>query len=396
MTKLLFSSIVVFFLTVVFIRSIYASLIINEIYPAPATGDYEWVELYNNDQASADLTKYILTDLANNKIKINEATLSASSYFVASCSSILNNSGDTVFLKKINGEIIEIATYSGTFTSDKSYTKCSDDNWLTTNIITKNFSNETACLPFTPTLTLTPGVSIEPTAISEPIPVSYDNIFLSEVYPYPNTGENEWVEIYNNNDFSVELVDWYFDDIENGGSSPKSITLTIEAKNYVILDLTSSIFNNSGDGVRLLDFNKFLKDSFEYTGGEKGKSWARNSFDSDEFCQQEPTKNSINGNCINSPLPTVIVTLTLNHQISTITSPPSPLRIGGLRRINQPIIIPTSSPQILGTTNNISVTKNNYQSLTKTFSFIAFSNSLLTIGSILLKIKIHEAIKLFS
>jgi len=391
----IFSFIIFVVILFTFVRSVIAVLTINEIYPAPGTGDYEWVELYNNDDTSVDLTQYILIDLANNRIKINEATLSPSSYLIASCSSVLNNNGDTVFLKKVNGEIIEIATYSGIFTSDKSYAKCPDGNgsWLTTNIITKNFSNQTACLSPTPTPEPT-NIPI-PTSIPaslpispSPTPISYNNVYLSEVYPYPATGENEWLELYNDNDFSVELNNWYFDDVENGGSSPKSFSLTIDQKSYVVFDLSSSMFNNDGDSVRLLDFNKNLKDSFEYTEGEKSKSWGRTDFQSDQYCLQEPTKNSVNGSCLNQTVavsPTSKLTPILLPTSKTTGSTPL---LNLSKKQSKPI---NQSATVLGINTETPTVSTNKPLLTS-LTLISFFNSLLTIFSVLLKIKIHEGI----
>ena len=60
------------------------------------------------------------------------------------------------------------------------------------------------------------------------------------------------------------------------------------------------MFNNSGDSVRLLDFNKQQKDSFEYFNAIQGKTYGRVSFESDEFCLQEESKGSANNNCLNT------------------------------------------------------------------------------------------------
>lgn len=128
-------------------------------------------------------------------------------------------------------------------------------------------------------------------------PISYNNIFLSEAMVNPLTGEREWVEIYNNNDFEIYLSQWYLDDFENAGSLPKSFTLTLPAKSYGVIEISTSIFNNDGDQIRLLDFNKQLKDGFEYQSSEKGKTWARNSFEDELWCLQEPSKNQPNYGC---------------------------------------------------------------------------------------------------
>lgn len=234
-----------------------------------------------------------------------------------------------------------------------------------------------------------------------PALASYDNIYLSEVYPYPQTGENEWLELYNDNDFSVELNNWYFDDVENGGSSPKTISLTIEAKSYAVFDLTLSMFNNTGDNVRLLDFNKNLKDSFEYSEGEKSKSWGRTDFQSDQYCLQEPTKNSVNGSCLNqtvavSPtskststlLPTSKTTETKNKVIASYKPPNSIPLLSLTKKQSKPI---NQSATVLGI-NTEAPTVNTNKPLLTSLTLVSFSNSLLTIFSVLLKIKIHEGI----
>ncbi|MCS7093078.1 MAG: hypothetical protein NZL96_01435 [Patescibacteria group bacterium] len=73
------------------------------------------------------------------------------------------------------------------------------------------------------------------------------------------------MEIFNNNDFQVQLRNWYLDDIENGGSSPKSFSIDIPAKSYRVILLSNSIFNNSSDSIRLLNPRREVEDSFEYT-----------------------------------------------------------------------------------------------------------------------------------
>jgi hypothetical protein len=69
-----------------------------------------------------------------------------------------------------------------------------------------------------------------------------------------------------------------------------------------VIEFSSAIFNNAGDQVRLLDFNKIEKDSFEYSQSVSGKSWGRVDFNSDSWCLQEPTKNQPNGSCLEDNL----------------------------------------------------------------------------------------------
>jgi len=380
-----------------FSRNVYSALRLNEIYPAPLSGEYEWVEVYNDENSAIDLSQYSLFDLTNKKIKFINTTLPPLGFEIATSSGVLNNDGDSVFLKNDLGEIIEIATYSASFDLNKTFAKCSNGNgnWFVLNISTKNVSNETACQILTPTiLILTSIITPIPTETSTPSPQSYDNIYISEVMANPVTGEKEWVEIFNNNDFPVYLDDWYLDDLENGGSSPKIFSLEITAKGYGIFDLASSIFNNDGDSVRLLDFNKNLKDDFEYKGTEQGKILGRISFDSNDFCLQEPSKNYVNNPCIN-PIATITPTLSVIAGSSTknVIASKTPINRG---LINKPPTTPVNFYAINPTPNTISsnvlgtstIINPNNSLLINLLSFLSFSYSLLTIISILFKMKL--------
>jgi hypothetical protein len=239
----------------------------------------------------------------------------------------------------------------------------------------------------------------------QPTTFSYNNIYLSEVMVDPGTEEKEWIEIFNDNDFSVSLNNWFIDDLENSGSTPKIFSLEIDEKSYGVFDLSSSIFNNDGDTVRLLDSNKILKDDFEYQKTETGKTLGRTSLFLNDFCLQESSKNLANNSCINqTPSPIDVQTPKLGVStiptpsvfqskiISTIKiSPPSisPSTKKGLININNflsPVI--TGSGQILGTSDELPVDSPNNKSLTNLLCFLSIIYSLLTIVSILFRMKL--------
>ncbi|MBI2051139.1 lamin tail domain-containing protein [Candidatus Roizmanbacteria bacterium] len=142
----------------------------------------------------------------------------------------------------------------------------------------------------TQTPTPTPSPSPTPTQVPQPTPVTetpltfptYSNIYISEALVAQDAGQSEWIELYNDNDFTVDLVDWYLDDGEDVGSSPQIFSIEIPKKGYEIFELSSPMFNNSGDTVRLLDFQKQEKDSFSYSKATKGKTLGRTSFAEDK------------------------------------------------------------------------------------------------------------------
>ncbi|MFH0912160.1 MAG: lamin tail domain-containing protein [Patescibacteria group bacterium] len=97
------------------------------------------------------------------------------------------------------------------------------------------------------------------------IPVYSDNIILSELYPHPATGQEEYIELYNTGDGSVNLQGWKLDDQSPGGSAAYTISATtiIAPHQYLIFfkSQTHLYLNDTGDYARLLQPNDNLVDS---------------------------------------------------------------------------------------------------------------------------------------
>lgn len=397
-----------------------AVLTINEINPVADGSDTEWVEIYNDENSNVDLTQYFLIDKVNKEIKWSENNIPGLNYAIATSNNVLNNDGDTVILKNNLDEVVDIATYSGTITSAQVYARCPNTSgeWTLLNIKTKHDSNFGACPTPSPvptpttaiTITITPSpteqITITPVpSVTESPALSpttnfttYDNIFISELMAYPGTNQHEWVEIFNNNDFAVTLTNWYLDDIENGGSSPKIFSLAVPAHVYGVINLTSSMFNNTGDNVRLLDFAHVLKDSFEYQETSQNKTLGRTDFNSDSYCEQEPTQGKPNNACLTAPTPTAAPT-TKPTPTPKKSPTPTPTKSVALSSINQLSSIqsnnsPTVYRKIINTTSDNEAVlgaatsgKNNNQTQARALSFTSFGYSLLTIISFLFKMK---------
>lgn len=390
----------------------YAEVKINEIYPAPETGQLEWVELYNNSENTYDLTQYSLFDFANNPLKIPQTTIGPFEYTVATSSSVLNNSGDTLYLKKMS-ETIEIATYSGSLTNTTSLNRCPNGigQFYTLQTLTMGSSNEPACLSlsptvsptFTPTPILSPTTQLTTTPTTTPTPVPI--IILSEIYPYPKDDEYEWVELYNATDTEVILNNWYIDDIENGGSSPDAFSTLIPSKQFIVIEYQKSFLNNSGDTVRLLDPTLQEVSSVSYGQSYEGDSFGI-SDESHILCKQVSSKNSANFPCLNiTPTPTTIKlskTPTPSKQPKATPAPPQHIanQVLGLNTSTIKSITITGQQKYKSTQNTDEQThksseiiieqtanKKSSQQVVSFLSFSTFTSSLLTICSILLKIK---------
>ncbi|MEK7497266.1 MAG: lamin tail domain-containing protein [Patescibacteria group bacterium] len=396
-----------------------SKILINEflIDPQPQS-----VEIFNFGTESADISDWIIDDSGGTTFFTipKDSIIFPNQCLVFSADFNLNkSSADTVKLTN-NSVMLDSFSYKSSSGSGISYLRLPDggDTW-TTGSANLGLYNQTnvSCLitptPIQPTLTDSTDLINPPTPTIVPsptisdltpspyslIPISYNNIYLSEVMANPPTGEKEWIEIYNDNDFPVYLNNWYIDDLENAGSTLKIFSVEINTKSYTVYNLTSSIFNNDGDSVRLLDFNKNLKDDFEYRKSEKGKTLGRTSFESDDFCLQEPSKDSANNPCIN-PIPTIVSSvltkqINLSPTINNISSnmPITKVKANSFdvsihRSINYPtgaIIKNFDNGDVLGIT---STTTNSNLLLIRCLTFVSFSYSLLTIISILFRMKL--------
>jgi len=360
--NLIFLIIFLFFLF--FLKSIEAKVLINEFLIEPTP---QQAEIINIGTESANISGWVIDDDGGSSTTfiIPENTIIyPNSCLVFSGNFYLNTrSADTIRLFDNQNNLIDSFSYRLSFGQGISYQRIPDgeNSWstqsaslglfnssLTSCIITPTpsfFPTQTPTIFQSPTPTISPTLSLSPTSNPTPTPtlalVSYQNIYLSEVYPNPQTGEKEWVEIYNDNDFIVNLNNWHIDDIEDGGSSPKKFSLTIEPKSYGSVDLSTAMFNNDGDAVRLLDFEKKEKDSFEYKDSQKGKSFGRVSFETDEFCLQEPSKNQKNNLCFNLALTkeTIstesLITFTPSSSIISPTKSVFPINKAINKKVNQ-------------------------------------------------------------
>lgn len=386
------------------------------------------VELINTSSSSADISNWYLDDSGGTTYySIPQNTyLYPNSCLVFSSDLNLNKSStDTIRLfdntyppTATNASLVDSYAYKSSPGTGKSYFRNPDgeNNWISgaSTLGQYNLTGQNCIITPTvtpspiPTLTIAPTITPSPTPtipqptatpLLDPTPQIYDNIFISEVMVYPESGQSEWIELYNGNDFSVTLNNWYIDDMENGGATPKQFSQQISEKGYVTITFSSSLFNNDQDNVRLLDFNKIQKDGFEYQNPNQGKSLGRVSFDGETFCEEEPSYGVINTSCI-SPTGT-----THAPQSSSVSSTAKTKEVKKQdsektdNSFNTFSIIPStyithkslvSAQNVLGATTiekKMETQTESPKSLVNHLSFLSFSYSILTIVSVLIRMK---------
>lgn len=253
------------------------------------------------------------------------------------------------------------------------------------------------------TVSITPSPTPSPTTTITPIPEVINNIYISEVMVHPKSDDKEWVEVFNDNDFDVSLYNWYIDDLENAGSLPKRFTIFSPSKSYSVIELSSPIFNDAGDEIRLLDQNKNLKDGFEYSSSIEDSSYGRITFDSSEFCLQTSSKGNPNNPCISptsstksvsssslSPSPTTqqikqLSPTTAIHNKSQSISPSTNIKNNVYKQAQT--ITSNKGGEILGASTHVDSPFFNKKNIMFT-SFISFFYSILTIVYVSIKMKL--------
>ena len=111
------------------------------------------------------------------------------------------------------------------------------------------------------------------------------DVVINEILPAPvgSDIEEEWIEIFNPNDFEVNLSGWKIQDTIGKTkiyTFPKETK--ISAKGFLVLKrpVSKITLNNEGDGLKLTDSDGKTIDEISYQKAEKGKSYNKTPLES--------------------------------------------------------------------------------------------------------------------
>lgn len=119
-------------------------------------------------------------------------------------------------------------------------------------------------------------------------------VYINEFLPHPIVETDEWVEIYNDNNFDVQLNNWKIRDTTT--TNIKTFTIYIAAKGYGVVNIGNKYFNNTGyDEVKLLNQDNVLIDEYSFSGTIENLSYSKQSDLS--WCQTTISPGSTNYGC---------------------------------------------------------------------------------------------------
>lgn len=279
---------------------------INEFVTNPIEGKNEWIELYNSSEVDAILTGYSLEDSSTKTTDLSNYTLLANSYLVIeSPKGILNNDGDTITLKNMDGEIVESVTYGpDTFPApDKGEALARDgDTFELTQLTTPGSPNLIfiAIEEAVEVSVLDEVTDDEPateTSKESEIEVTQTTVRFTALYPN-TTGSDEaeeYIEIENTGTESINLNGWSLKDSSDKSYLIKDTEVLLAGKALRLYRTQSKItLNNTGDTVELIAPNNEMIDTVTYESAEKGAiyNFANMQWNWVKQVQSSPTPDS--------------------------------------------------------------------------------------------------------
>lgn len=273
--------------------TLWQNIKINEFACAPQGDENEWVEFFNNNTSSLDLSGGYLCDergsTSTASCKIISGMIGTSSWFLFDLDtrSFLNNDGDSVILRNSSGEEIDKIIYTGELIPKTGQSLArktdgqdtgSDTDWAITTSMTKNSTN-TIIAPVVSSGgggSYTPPVVVIETPVAPVLSQTSDKIILNELYPDPVGSDtlDEFIEIKNIGLETVNLAGWTLSDtvkkyVLTGDLGPGQLAVYKREKTGIALN------NSTPEEVKLADYSGKVVDSVSYKYAPEGQSYAK-------------------------------------------------------------------------------------------------------------------------
>lgn len=262
---------------------------------------YEWLELYNNTQEKISLDGWKI-EFWRNKLDWSlelKGTILAQGYFlIVSSDKIfsnydlnysnlggkLNNDGQKVLLKDNLGNIVdEIDCSQGWFAGDNKTKQTMErknpqiagsdpNNWQTSQNPGGTPKGKNSLINKTES---------QPKTKANEQPITYPSgIIINEILPAPQgpDDQKEWIEIFNQNQFEVDLSGWK---IKDSAGTVTTFTIPdgtkIPALGFLVFSrpITKIVLNNDGDEVSLLWPDGKIVQTISYSKAPRGQSYSR-------------------------------------------------------------------------------------------------------------------------
>lgn len=349
-----------------------AAIVINEFSYQTSS---DWVELYNSDCENVNLEGWKIKDSTESQFKSLTGVIQGKSVTVFDLTFLNNSTPDKIRLfspDSLSQSYTEVSIPIQDFTPVNSTQTIGlevdgVEGWKIFDTNSKNElnsvlgnANQNNC----PTPTPTPTDHEEGGSNNQQFNPS-GSFKITEVMPDPETGD-EWVEILNTSNQSIDISQFQVDDLD-GGSKPQNLPKVLLTPNQYYVHFTSSVFNNAGDSIRIL-YQSTIIDIFSYTNSTKGISFA---IDSAGNWRQTTDPTPGESNSIVFPItPTPTATPTLKPSPTQKPSPtpkktktPTPVKVKGVKIATASAISKDDHTNVKTSGNSENKSNNNYYPL---------------------------------
>ena len=284
-----------------FVRSENPSIVITEIGAYEKEGN-EWIEIYNRSDGDVDLTGWkFYEDDTNHKLSVAQGgdfIMSSGEYalIVDNADTFLTNypavsisvfdsswgtlkeSGEEVGLKDNDGSFVEQFTYIAApdYSLERKDVDAMDytaNNWKEhpsgNTVGVENYwkLEEVKDEVLAQSVDNQEQTNIPQTGTSIAISYKKSTVLISEVVSDPADDENEFVEVFNTTDRSVELQGWV---LEEGGGQETPLTGILLPRAYYVIENLRGNLNNNGDRIILRDGYGNIIDELTYGNWDDG------------------------------------------------------------------------------------------------------------------------------
>lgn len=234
-------------------------LFLSEIFPAPVSGEKEWIEMWNEGDAISADNGCVLAD-ATTHIIATVPTIDAKSFAtVVLDSAKLNNDGDTVTLT-CNQTLLDSIVY-GNETLPAPKTGDGIAREILPHGAWQNTHSPTPGLANTITIPITTSVSSNATSYKSASTRTYQKgrILINEIYP--GSANDAWIELANPETHALSLSGFT---VRSGTNLPIVLQGTIAANGHVVVAPLKSGLSGKLGVVFLVDPDGYTTDEVEW------------------------------------------------------------------------------------------------------------------------------------
>jgi len=263
------------------------SISINEIVSNP-TSNGEWVELYNSNTSSQDLTGASICDNTLKNCKYISSTINGLGYLVIELQTnrYLNNDFDSVILRDDSDSVIDKIDYGDYLLAPNKDQSLSKENsqWYVTDVITKNSNNiiQTAEEDIVEEEVVVRIVSNTTTSNNNLVSSQCSdckntgNIILYSIYPNPvgQDNEGEYISIKNLSEDKINLNGWKIKDL----SKEYRLSGIIDEDQIIQYDRVSTsiaLNNTTAEMITLIDSSNNVIDVVGYNKANEGEVYIK-------------------------------------------------------------------------------------------------------------------------